>query len=402
VAQAPVVIARGARQDTGLTRTSVGQNTTAIGYATGDGTPHVFVVAPTGNATHVDVDWSHLREREAKKDPKLVRRVHRVTPLGYAKVGGKMRVGVDLVDSSVEKNAARYLRCGPADSDPITVDATPLIFFEATEDSVGQATVGAGGHSVDVRECRTFSDGVRVWTLSTQVRRESQANRNLVFEWLIDDALGDATIKAPVIDRHVEAPNKDKKYAWMDHFVTPLSVYTGPSGFMMVARDEGQIVFAHRDSGLEQHGAAQRIWLGGATFPSLAHDGDRVIFAVTEARKLDLLASAFPVAGKVPQPVKVALVDPNPATEGSREGVSLAPSGALMFASFADGKAPKRRVRFAVLGADLKPRAEVFDVTGEDATPYETRVVPLDGGKALVLILDIKGDVTGVVVSCKV
>ena len=163
--ESTATIDKGARGDTGLTVVMLPGNQAAIGYATGE-QPKVVVIDTTGKAQHVDVDWGHVRDQEKKKDDKMVRAIHRVTPLGYK--GGKMRAGMDVIDTSKEKNAARYLRCGPADLEPIVADDSPLNFFEPTEEMVAAFPA----ETSDVRDCRTFSNGEISWVVATDVRRD--------------------------------------------------------------------------------------------------------------------------------------------------------------------------------------------------------------------------------------
>jgi hypothetical protein len=392
------VIDRGARGDTGLTAVLLAGNQAALGYATG-GTPKVVVVDTSGKASQADVDWSHVKNQEAPKDATMVRAIHRVTPLGFK--GQKMRVGMDIIDTSKDKNAARYLRCGAADQEPIVADDTPLNFFEPTEDDVAKVTADA----VDVRDCRTFSNGEITWSLYTEVKRDGKDdNHDVRFEWSLDSVPGKGTIKEPVVDKRVAKPNKDKKYGTLDHFITPISVNAGTAGYMMLARDGGGLVFARRNDDMSRAGGPWPMGLpAGAGLPSLAHEGERVFLAVPEWNKTDLFMSSFMGNATPTKPEKVTLNDSSPATEGARDWPAIAAAADdSIWVTFIDGKSPKRRVRLTILGDDLKQRlADVFDVTNGDVNVSEARVIALAGNKAFVAYIDVKGDLTGAVVSCK-
>jgi len=121
-AAAPFVIDKGGRLDTGLTSVEFENGKQiAVGYAVGDGTPRVAMIDETGTVTKADPDWSHVKDQEAKKDPAMVRHLYRVTPLGVLP-SGKMRVGMDLKDEFPEKGKGSYLRCGPAEVEPVISD----------------------------------------------------------------------------------------------------------------------------------------------------------------------------------------------------------------------------------------------------------------------------------------
>ena len=395
--ESTATIDKGARGDTGLTVVMLPGNQAAIGYATGE-QPKVVVIDTTGKAQHVDVDWGHVRDQEKKKDDKMVRAIHRVTPLGYK--GGKMRAGMDVIDTSKEKNAARYLRCGPADLEPIVADDSPLNFFEPTEEMVAAFPA----ETSDVRDCRTFSNGEISWVVATDVRRDGTGdNHDLRFTWLVDEVPGKATIKDPNIDKRVAKPNKDKKYGTLDHFITPVSVNAGNDGYMMLARDGGGLVFARRSDKFERTGGPWPMWLAaGPGLPSLAHQGERVFLAVGEWNKTDLFASTFMGNANPAKPEKIQLTDTSPPAEGSRDWPSLSvASDGMLFVAFIDGKA-NRRVRLTVLGPELKQKtSDIFDVTGPDVSPTEARVIGIAANKALVVWIDKHSELTGAVVSCK-
>jgi hypothetical protein len=395
--ESTTTIDKGTRGDTGLTVVMLPGNQAAIGYATGE-QPKVVVIDTTGKAQHVDIDWGHVRDQEKKKDDKMTRAIHRVTPLGYK--GGKMRAGMDVIDTSKEKNTARYLRCGPADLEPIVSDESALNFFEPTEDTVAALPADAA----DVRDCRTFSNGEVSWVVATEVRRDGTGdNHDLRFSWIVDEVPGKVSIKDPNIDKRVAKPNKDHKYGTLDHFITPVSVNAGNDGYMMVSRDGGGLVFARRSDKFERTGGPWPMWLAaGPGLPSLTHQGERVFLAVGELNKTDLFASTFMGGANPVKPEKIQLTDTSPPTEGARDWPSLSVgSDGMLFVAFIDGKA-NRRVRLTVLGPELKQKtSDVFDVTGADVNPTEARVIGIAANKALVVWIDKHADLTGAVVSCK-
>ncbi len=392
------VVDHGVRGDTGLTVVFLPGNTAAIGYATG-GTPKVIVIDTAGKANQADVDWSHVKGQEPPKDATTARGIHRVTPLGFK--GQKMRVGMDFIDNSKDKNAARYLRCGPADVEPIVSDDSALNFYEPTEDDVAKL----GDQVMDVRDCRTFSNGEISWVLYTEVKRDGKDdNHDLRFEWTIDTIPGKGKVKDPIVDKRIAKPSKDKKYGTLDHFITPVSVNAGTAGYMMVSRDGGGLVFARRNDDMSRAGGPWPMGLpAGAGLPSMTHEAERVFLAVPEWNKTDLFMSTFMGNGAPAKPEKITLKDTAPPTEGSRDWPSLAArEDGNIFVSFIDGKSPKRRVRIALLGPELMQRtSDVFDVTNGDVNISEARVVDIAGDKAFVAYLDVKGDLTAAIVSCK-
>jgi hypothetical protein len=73
-----------------------------------------------------------------------------------------------------------------------------------------------------------------------------------------------------------------------------------------------------------------------------------------------------------------------------------------MAVAFVDGKAPQRRARMTVLGADLKQKLPtVFDVSPDGVNVSEARIVSLASGKFLVTYLQGDGQLSGQLVSCK-
>jgi len=173
---------------------------------------------------------------------------------------------------------------------------------------------------------------------------------------------------------------------------------------MMCARDGGGLVFARRNDDMSRAGGPWPMWLAaGAGLPSMAHEAERVFLAVPEWNKTDLFMSTFMGNVTPVKPEKLALTDTSPPTEGSRDWPALsAASDGAIFVSFIDGKSPKRRLRLVVVGPELTQKtSDVFDVTGDDVTPVEARVVALAGKKALVTYMDVHGTLTGAIVSCK-
>jgi hypothetical protein len=388
---------KGARADTGLTVVMLAGNQAAIGYAVGD-TPKVITIDTAGKAEQTDVSWAHVHDQEKKSDPAMTRYIHRVTPLGFK--GKTMRVGMDILDESKDKNAARYLRCGAGDDEPIIADTTPLNFYEPTEDAVA----ALGPDVIDVRDCRTFSNGESTWSLYTEVRRDGTADdHDIRLTWSLDTLPGKGTIKNPNVDKRVVKASKDKKYGTLDHFSMPVSVNAGTAGFMMVARDSGGLVFARRNDDLSAAGGPWPMAFSeGAGLPSIMHKDERVFLAATQWNKTDLFTSTFLGTEAPKKPAKVTVADTSPPSDGARDWPSLSPSSdGSLFVSFLDGKSPKRRVRLVVLGEDMSQKtSDVFDVYSGDSNIVEARAIAIAGKKALVTYLDAKGDLIGSVVSC--
>jgi hypothetical protein len=395
--ESTVALDKGARADTGLTVVMLAGNQAALGYAVGD-TPKVLTVDTAGKTEQTEVSWGHVRDTEKKSDPAMTRYIHRVTPLGFK--GNKMRVGLDILDESKDKNAARYLRCGAGDDEPIIADNTPLNFYQPTEDAVA----ALGPDALDVRDCRTFSNGESTWSLYTEVKRDGTGdNHDIRLTWSLDTLPGKGTIKDPNVDKRIDKPTKDKKYGTLDHFSMPVSVNAGTAGFMMVARDSGGLVFARRNDDLSAAGGPWPMaFPEGAGLPSIMHKDERVFLAATEWNKTDLFTSTFLGTEAPKKPAKVTLVDTAPPTEGARDWPSLSPAAdGSLFVSFIDGKGATRRVRLVVLGADMSQKtSDVFDVSSGEANIVEARVIAIADKKALVTYLDAKGDLTGSVVSC--
>jgi hypothetical protein len=407
-AEAPIVIDKGARADTGLTAVEL-QNgkQIAVGYAVGEGIPKVALIDDTGTVTKADPDWSHVHDSEQKKDPAMVRHLNRITPLGVLP-SGKMRIGMDLIDAFPEKGKGSYLRCGPAEIEPVISDDSGAQFDDPTEDDVAKLTFGTDdtdGATVDFRDCRTFGDVKRAFVLASQVKREGPGDdHNLLYQWFVDALPGKGTIKDPIIDKRVAKPTADHHYPKIEHFISPVAIQIGDLGFLITSRDSGNIVFVKRTGKLEKAGAAQAMWLGAASgLPALDMQNGQVYVLTTEYQKTDLYGVLFPATAAPQKPQKVDLQDPAPPTEGARESASIdiASNGDVAVA-FVDGKAPARRARLTVLGSDLKQKLPaVFDVSPPDATVQETRVVSLQSGKYLVTYLRTDGQIQGQMVSCK-
>jgi hypothetical protein len=395
--ESTVSLDKGARADTGLTVVMLAGNQAALGYAVGE-TPKVITVDTAGKTEQAEVSWGHVHDQEKKSDPTMTRYIHRVTPLGFK--GNKMRVGLDILDESKDKNAARYLRCGAGDDEPIIADNTVLNFYQPTEDAVA----ALGPDAVDVRDCRTFSNGEATWSLYTEVKRDgTDANHDIRLTWSLDTLPGKGTIKNPNVDKRIAKPSNDKKYGTLDHFSMPVSVNAGTAGFMMVARDSGGLVFARRNDDLSAAGGPWPMAFSeGAGLPSMMHKDERVFLAATQWNKTDLFASSFLGTEPPKKPAKVTLTDSAPPTDGARDWPSLSPaSDGALFVSFIDGKGATRRVRLVVLGADMSQKtSDVFDVSTGGANIVESRVIAIADKKALVTYLDAKGDLTGSIVSC--
>jgi len=407
-AEAPFVIDKGARADTGLTAVEIENGKqVGVGYAVGEGIPRVALVDDTGAVTKADPDWSHVKDQEPKKDATMVRHVMRVTPLGLLK-SGKMRVGMDLKDAYPEKGKGSYLRCGPAEVEPVISDDSAAQFDDPTEDDVAKLTYGTDdtdGATVDFRDCRTFGDVKRSYVLASQVRREGPGDdHNLLYQWFVDELPGKGLIKDAIIDKRVVKPTADHKYPIAEHFISPVAIQMGDLGFLITSRDGGNIVFAKRNSKLEKTGAAMAMWLGAAAgMPSLDVSNGQVYVLTTEFQKTDLYGVLFAATATPQKPQKVDLQDPSPPTEGARESASIdvAANGDVAVA-FVDGKAPARKARMTVMGSDLKQKLPgVFDVSPADATVQEARVVSLASGKYLVTYLRSDGQIHGQLVSCK-
>ena len=388
----------GARLDAGLTESELDDDKSAIGYAVGDGEPRVAIVDhATGKISKPEVLWDKLKG-EAKKDG-MVRKVLRVTPLSVG--DGKARVGVDLVDTSKkEKNAARYLRCGPADKEPIVHDDTPLQFFEPVEDDV--AKLGTDDATMDVRDCRTFADGNDAWVAAAIVKRAGADSHDLLVEWVIDTMPGKARPRDAVLDKRTIKPKADKKYPSLDHFYTTVSVRAKTGGYFLVARDQGSLVLAHRTATLDKLAAPVTWRLDAAPrpIPQLAVEGDRVYLFVTETGKHDLFASTWKSSDKPIRPEPLSVDDPG-VKEGQRDSVSASagPDDAI-FVGFTDGD-QHDKARLIVVGPDLKHKTKaVTTLSPPEVHADEMRVIALSKQRAFVSWIEGNGHLTGAIVSC--
>jgi hypothetical protein len=405
-AEEAFVVDKGGRADTGLTAVEL-QNgkQVAIGYAVGEGIPKVALVDDVGKVVEANPDWSHVHDSETKKDPAMVRHMYRVTPLGLMK-NGKMRIGMDFLDSFPEKGKGSYLRCGPAEVEPVISDDGGAQFDDPTEDQVAKlaAASDTDGGTVDFRDCRTFGGVSRAFVLATQVKREGPGdNHNLLYSWLIDEIPGKGMIKDAAVDKRVIKPTKDGKYPKVDHFVTPVAIPMGDLGFLITARDQGNIVFVKRTSKLEKAGEPKSMWLGAAVgMPALNMENGQVYVMTTEFQKTDLYGVLFPATASPDKPQKIALSDPSPPAD-ARDSASLdVTSSGDIGVAFIDGKSPQRHVRMTVLGSDLKQKLSgVFDVSPPDVNVSEARIVSLVSGKFLVTYLRTDGQLNGQLVSCK-
>ena len=172
----PVIVEHGARWDAGLTVVTLKDGRIALGYATGAGAPKVAILDAAGKPSFTEIEARHLDQE--KDDGGAKRSILRVTPLGFAPDGMKMRVGVDYADTV---GASKSLRCGPADTAPFLV----------------QAAQGgdAGAGSSTVIDCRTFTSGESDWVLASVVRRDAAADGGAPVAWVVDNKAGEAPIE---------------------------------------------------------------------------------------------------------------------------------------------------------------------------------------------------------------
>jgi len=298
-----VAIEHGARLDTGLTAVQMGDEV-AIGYAVGADTPKVAFVAASG-IKQVDADWSHLKDKEPKVAAGVVRHVMRVTPLGVR--AGRMRVGIDLRDSPSDPHKrprTAYLRCGPADEEPIDSDTDQFDFEDPTETQLAAYPDSAS----DILDCRTFGDSEDPWVVATRARRAGKDNHDIVYQWIVDPAHGKAAPADPVIDKREVKP-KTGAYPKVEHFVAPVGLRIPGAGVMIVARDQGTLVVARRTNALEKAGPPTSMWLGAAAgMPALSEEKGTVLLATTEWQKSDLFASSFTPFAAAKKPAKVPAV----------------------------------------------------------------------------------------------
>jgi hypothetical protein len=393
-------LASGVRLDTGITITELSDLQDAIGYASGDGSPQVAVIdTQSGAVTRPPVDQSHVKDQEAKKDPKMVRTLWRVTPIGMN--ADKMRVAMDFVDAT-PKNEQRYLRCGPADAEPIVTDNSNLTFFDPTEDDVAKVAMKdkTDLNTFDTRDCRTFVDGKTVFVLATNVHRDAPDNHNVAVDWYIEEAKHDGPPKA-IIDRRVIKPSKDKKYPGLgSYFQSPVGKRLDDGSILLLARVQGSLVFAKRTDKLEKSGEPSMFWLGAAADMPALHAHDDKASVVVTLRDHNLYAASFPAKGDKWKPVKPTKVeDLGIAADGS-SSVSDTEENDLAVA-FASGDT-KRTAHFTVLGPDGKRKLSSYqDVSPEGVNVQEVRVVALSKKRALVSYLDTSGKLAASVLRCK-
>jgi hypothetical protein len=398
----PFAIDANPRLDTGLTMVKLTDGRVAVGYAVGD-SPKVAVVDAAGKATIVDVDFARLKS-EGKADKRTVRTINRVTPLGFK--GLRMRVGVDLLDiTPVTDNSSvrtRHLRCGPADQDPIIGDDGPSFYDpEMNPPPVDMTSESA----VENRDCRTFTNGERTWVLASKMFPNNETG-DFSATWIIDEKPGKQNVDEPFIDSHEVIAPKDKSAPKAITYDVPVSVeMPNHGGFVLASRYLGQLVVGKRAANLERSGDATRFNFGTPVgMAALVVTGSSVALFVSEAGKTDLLGTTFTAEAIPTKPEKIVLSDPKPPTEGDRASVSAsATDKGDLVVGFTDGKGTSRRARVTLLGADLKPKVPVFDITA-DANISELRVGVLPDGRILATYIEIKDAkpvVTGMVVSCK-
>ncbi len=402
-ADTPFPIDKGARLDTSLTMTEFENGKlVGIGYATGDATPRVALIDGAGAVTQADVDASHTKS-EWRQDAKMVRHVFRVTPLGMK--GGKMRVGMDMLDAIPEKGTKSHLRCGPADVAPIVSDDGGAQFDDPTEEQVAAlAATGETDAVVDYRDCRTFGTAERPFVVATQVKREATGdNHNLLVSWMLDDVVGKGWVESALLDRRTVKP-KDGKYPSLDHFTYPVARDLGDAGVLLVSLDQGAMVFIKRGPKLERVGNATAMWPGGAAgIPALDYEDGQIYLVLGEWAKSDIFASSFASTAPPAKPQKLVLDDPTHTQQTTRDSASIdaAPDKSLVI-GFVEGKSPKRQARMTLLGPDLKQRLpSIFDVSPPGVNVSRVEIVALaTKGKFLAVYLDHAGVITGVPVTC--
>ncbi len=386
VASEPEVLEHWVRTDSGVTLTVLADGRTALGYATGEGTPHSLVLDDSGKATHVEVLAGHLQE-EKKASPKTVRQILRVTPLGFS--GSKMKVGVDMLDTNPDKT--KYLRCGPADGEPYVAE---LPNEENKADDAGQ-----------IDDCRTFSNGHRAWVLSSARMFTEAMENEMPMAWTVDEKPGKETLKDQILDkkRYPAA-----KFEHVDPLVyqVPVGVGVPGVGYVFAARHEGALVVVRRKGDLEKAGEAVKFALGGMiTMPALAQRGKDVALFTGLMGKTELYGTHFEIEDKPTKPEKIELEDPSPPTEGERNSVaaSFSPGGGV-YVVFADGKAGAKRARIGRVDTDMKSTMPVFDVVSTPGAVSEVRVHAVTDTKVIVTYLaqaESKGfDLTRTVLKC--
>jgi hypothetical protein len=379
----PVVVEHAARWDAGLTLVTLKDGRIALGYATGAGVPKVAILDAAGKASFAELDTSHLDQE--KDDAGAKRSILRVTPLGFAADGMKMRVGVDYSDTI---GASKSLRCGPADTAPFLVQALP------GREGAGPATL------VD---CRTFTSGESEWVLASVVRRDAATDAGAPIAWVLDDKPGEG----PIDDAHV-VDQKVFQLAQLDKpevhaYQAPVALGVAGTGVVFAAREEGALVMARRSATLEKVGKASHFYFGDApTMTALAALDHQAVAVFGLYQKADVYATTFSVEAEPPKPEKLVLDDPHPPTSGDRTlfAVTYTPKSNV-FLAFADGDTQAtKKVRMTLLGGDLKPRVPVFDVGGDGVS--EIRLAATSDGTqdSAIVTYFAAGQIKTSVVSC--
>jgi hypothetical protein len=410
--ETPFSIDKAARADTGLTLVKLSDGTVAVGYATGNGTPKAAVIDDTGKSSVVEVDAKHIDvERKAQdaqrkaafQDAKTNRTVMRVTPLGMK--GLKMRVGVDLLDlASVGESGVheRYLRCGPADGDPIVTDEGPSFYDSEWNPAPVDMTQDS---ATETRDCRTFSNGTETWVLASTMS-PNNGTGNFEAGWVIDEKPGKEHVQDPSIDSTVVTAPKDKSAPKPVLYEVPVSLRIPGGDFITASRLQGKLIVAKRKADLEPDGDAVKLAFAGPIgMASLAVLGSNVALLVPSTGKTEVLGATWPASSAAVKPTAITFDDPNAPTDGDRTSVSTAATGdGDLLVGFVDGKAQTHKARLTLLTSDLKSKKPVFDITDGTANVSELRVSVLKDGRYFVTYLKIDGgvgEVMGAIASCK-
>lgn len=174
-------------------------------------------------------------------------------------------------------------------------------------------------------------------------------------------------------------------------------------GFLLASRYLGQLVVGKRAPNLERSGDATRFNFGTPVgMAALVVAGSSVALFVSAAGKTDLLGTTFTAEAIPTKPEKIVLNDPKPPPDGDRASVSasVTDKGDLAV-GFTDEKGASRRARVTLLGADLKAKVPVFDIT-VDENVSDLRVGVLPDGRILASYIetkDAKPVVTGAIVA---
>ena len=398
----PFSLDKAPRADAGLTLVSLGGGRAAIGYATGAGTPKVLVIDRDGKSAQAELDLK--ANFPGKIEPGVKRTVWRVTPLGDGT--GKMRVGYDMVeDSPISESMAvamRFVRCGPAQSDAFAFHDGPT-FYDAESNPEADPT---SDEAVELRDCRTFSDGASTWTLTSFMHPNNEAG-TYTSSWGITEKTGKEHVEEPWIDFPDLPTPKDKKPPKAVLYEVPVGLHLPGGGYIMASRYLGKVIVAKRKANLEPDGDVQKFALGGIPgMTSLTLVGDDVVFLVPTIGKVEVRGSVFAKGDTPVKPDVLTMDDKTPPSEGDRTSLSGAatPDGNLLL-GFVDGKGTKHKARVAVLSHDLKTtKIQPIDITGDDGNVAELRIAPLDGGRYFVAFLDLSGgtaELSGALVTCE-